>query len=127
MRVSVPLRGCGFEISDARPRRRRSLHSFRPLAGMMAIRLPRRNGGGGERREPVGALVTDAAFLRWKAIIAHGTPSTASGPPPPWRTGEARGSRVPSPCGDVVLKFCTGFKSVILKKSCFRPLAGMWF
>ena len=35
-----------------------------PLCRLCSISLPRRNGGGGEQREPVGALVTDAAFLR---------------------------------------------------------------
>ena len=42
--------------------------SFRPIAGICSIRLPRRNGGGGERCEPVGALVADVTFSRWRCV-----------------------------------------------------------
>ncbi|EGK61629.1 hypothetical protein HMPREF9081_0482, partial [Centipeda periodontii DSM 2778] len=56
---------------------------FRPLAGMCSIRLPRRNGGGGERCEPVGALTADVPFSRWRCADRSRRPfhHASHGPP----------------------------------------------
>ena len=58
---SVPLRGYGFEIFKSTifglPESR-----FRPLAGFPYLSFPRRYGGSGEQREPMGALVACVHF-----------------------------------------------------------------
>ena len=52
----VPLRGYGFEIAG-RTAYRIGQPSFRPLAGFLLLSFPRRYGGSGKQREPMGALV----------------------------------------------------------------------
>ena len=109
-------------------RRSSSSVSFRPLAGMCSIRLPRRNGGGGERCEPVGALAADVTFSRWRCTDRSRRPfhHAARGPPPPLWQGRL-GFAFPSPCGDVVLKSIPQSNQYQTLQHCFRPLAGMWF
>ena len=106
------------------------ISSFRPLAGFPYLSFPRRDGGSGEQREPMGALVPCVHFCRygWFTACVHGAPSgTLRVPPPPlWqgrleiRSVPLRGygfeiveevytvrpgdTMFPSPYGDMVLK-----------------------
>ena len=60
--------------------------SFRLLAGSLYLSFPRRYGGSGEQREPMGALVPCVHFCRygWFTACVHGAPSgTLRVPPPP--------------------------------------------
>ena len=59
---------------------------LRPLAGFLYLSFPRRYGGSGEQREPMGALVPCVHFCRygWFTACVHGAPSgTLRVPPPP--------------------------------------------
>ena len=60
-KVSVPLRGYGFEMLENATKRPDS-RRFRPLAGFLLLSFPRRYGGSGEQREPMGALVACVHF-----------------------------------------------------------------
>ena len=77
-----------------------------PLRGFPYLSFPRRYGGSGEQREPMGALVACVHFCRygWFTACIHGAPSgTLRVPPPPlWQ-------------GRLEVPFC------------FRPLTGIWF
>ena len=79
---------------------------FRPLAGFLQLSFPRRYGGSGEQREPMGALVPCVHFCRygWFTACVHGAPSTAYAVPLP-RSGRGGWRYTPSPCGDMVLKW----------------------
>ena len=80
-------------------------HGFRPLAGFLLLSFPRRYGGSGEQREPIGALVACVHFCRygWFTACVHGAPSTAyavplhrlRGPPPPLWQGRLEVRSVP--------------------------------
>ena len=78
-------------------------YRFRPLAGFLLLSFPRRYGGSGEQREPIGALVACVHFCRYEdlqlAFMAPPPPLTRS--PSPALAGEAGGT--------------------------LRPLTGIWF
>ena len=104
--------------------------TLRPLAGFLLLSFPRRYGGSGEQREPMGALVPCVHFCRygWFTACVHGAPSgTLRVPPPPLWQGRLEirsvplrgygfeiaadrddllvpGPLFPSPYGDMVLK-----------------------
>ena len=82
------------------------MRCFRPLAGVPYLSFPRRYGGSGEQREPMGALVPCVHFCRYGRFTAcvHGAPSTAYAVPLP-RSGRGGWRYAPSPCGGLVLKF----------------------
>ena len=89
---------------------------------------PLSDGRGGERCEPVGALVADVTFSRWRCVDRSRRPfhHASHGPPPPLRQGRLRFAHsvplrgcgfeihnadvynvggvavFPSPCGDVL-------------------------
>ena len=71
---------------------------FRPLAGFPYLSFPRRYGGSGEQREPMGALVPCVHFCRygWFTACVHGAPSgTLRVPPPPLWQGRLEIRSVP--------------------------------
>ena len=51
---------------------------FRPLAGFPYLSFPRRYGGSGEQREPMGALVACVHFCRYESLQL-----VSMAPPPP--------------------------------------------
>ena len=84
--VSVPLRGCGFEINFSQRRARNSRAQFPSPCGDVVLKYALR-------------------LILWFLF----------------------GLKFPSPCGDVVLKLIV-FHSERRRVPCsFRPLAGMWF
>ena len=126
---SVPLRGYGFEIKVIASEGYVSSNVSVPLRGFPYLSFPRRYGGSGEQREPMGALVPCVHFCRygWFTACVHGAPSgTLRVPPPPLWQGRLEIRSVPfrgygfefiaalsgcrgpfsfpSPCGDMVLK-----------------------
>ena len=126
--VSVPLRGCGFEMFYMNDSMSNEFFGFRPLAGMCSIRLPRRNGGGGERCEPVGALTADVTFSRWRYADRSRSPfhHASHGPPPPLRQGRL-GFAHSVPLRGCGFEIRESFLNSTMQGRSFRPLAGMWF
>ena len=129
--VSVPLRGCGFEIGAIKGVIATAKGLFPSPCGDVLYSPPPSDGGGGERCEPVGALTADVPFSRWRCADRSRRPfhHASHGPPPPLRQGRlgfarsvplrgcgfeimakkiemVKGCAFPSPCGDVVLKLC---------------------
>ena len=150
--VSVPLRGCGFEIEGRPSSNIYYLSEFPSPCGDMLYSPPLSDGGGGERCEPVGALTADVPFSRWRCADRSRRPfhHASHGPPPPLRQGRLGFARsVPlRGCGfeigdthqhfdrwgkvSVPLRGC-GFEMSLMQiiltllSVRFRPLAGMWF
>ena len=93
---------------------------------MCSIRLPRRNGGGGERCEPVGALAADVTFSRWRCADRSRRPfhHASHGPPPPLRQGRLGFAHSVPLRGCGFEMTCYGFE-VDKDFYSFRPLAGM--
>ena len=87
--VSVPLRGCGFEIEGRPSSNIYYLSEFPSPCGDMLYSPPLSDGGGGERCEPVGALTADVPFSRWRCADRSRRPfhHASHGPPPPPRQG----------------------------------------
>ena len=86
-----------LKYGTQRNKKLRSLVSV-PLRGFPYLSFPRRYGGSGEQREPMGALVPCVHFCRygWFTACVHGAPSgTLRVPPPPLWQGRLEIRSVP--------------------------------